>query len=604
MPSKYKWDNSNKPNVEGKAGTNAGLGDKMEQMFTRFVQRVFLWVIDFLSDRLVDIFDTQMKILRPGMERATAGMFPHLRQIKGMPPFFYQFLDAVEKEQGETSFFTKLFVMYATVRGIVFGGLQPYSDLANQWALNNIRTWLPDANTASFMRYIGLLDEQPYKNILGGLGVPDGLQPKLLELARKIPNIGEIIQGRWRGVISEQEFTSLLKRQGFDDKAISLYKELSINIPPISDLLVMLRREAFQDEVASKYGYDEEYPTAINEYLQKQGYDPKWGKMYYRSAWTVPSPTMAFEMLHRGLIDQSTLDDILKIADYPPFWRKKISDISYHVLTRVDLRRLLQAGMIDREKAYKTYKEMGYRDEDAELLTEFALQGITQDERDLTKTDILNLYEEGLIDRGETASDLIKMGYDSDEAESILRLADVNIAKAARVDLINFTKEKFLAKKVDANGARSELTQLGLKSQSVDRYILNWERSVEIEAALPGLADIKKWYLLGYFGEPKLREYLKQHRHTDDNIALYVRMLNDQKEESEPEPPTPPPPSTGPADRLPSITDIKRWYLTDLITETRLRDYLARHNYSGADIDLYVRLWTIEKQEASNEQAQ
>lgn len=531
MAGKYRWEGGEKPPIQQGWKPNDSLGVKIETVFLRFAQRVILWALDFISDRLVDVFDQSMKILRPGMERATVGVFPHLKQIKGMPSFFYQMMDAIEKEQGETSFFTKLIVMYATVRGIIFGGLQPYADLANQYALNQVRTWIPDVATTSFLYRIGQIDATAYNNILGGLGVPDGLKPRMLELSRNLPTTGESIAGLWRNVYTEQEFRDLLKRSGHDPKDIELYIELSKNIPPLSDLIRFLVRDAFNDDASRRYGYDEDFPQEINEHFARQGFNPDWAKRYWRAHWDLPSPTQAYEMLHRGLIDRGDLLTLLKIADYPPFWREKLEKISYNVLTRVDVRRLLQSGLIDRAKALEVYKAMGYTPEDAELLTQFAERGITQDERDLTKTDVLNLYEEGLTDRGVTADNLIKMGYDSQEAESILQLSDVAIAKSARTDLINYTKERFLARKVDEPEARRELSEIGLRVQSVDRYILNWQRATEIEDNLPSVSDAKRWYLGDYINEQQLREYLKLHRHTDANIALYVRELNDKKAE-------------------------------------------------------------------------
>ena len=66
MADKYRWDNTNLPKIEGSWGTNQSLGQKIETMFTRWVQRTFLWLIGFVSDRAVDIFDQSMKILQPG----------------------------------------------------------------------------------------------------------------------------------------------------------------------------------------------------------------------------------------------------------------------------------------------------------------------------------------------------------------------------------------------------------------------------------------------------------------------------------------------------------------------------------------------------------
>jgi hypothetical protein len=85
---------------------------------------------------------------------------------------------------------------------------------------------------------------------------------------------------------------------------------------------------------------------------------------------------------------------------------------------------------------------------------------------------------------------------------------------------------------VDENAARSELSQIGLKAQSVDRYIFNWQRATEVENSVPSLADVRRWYKGDYIDEAKLRSYLTLHRHTSENIDIYVQELNDAKEQA------------------------------------------------------------------------
>jgi hypothetical protein len=529
MATKFQWDNSNLPKQDGKWGNGHSLGEKIEIMFTRFIQRVFLWVIDFFSDRLVDIFDQSMKIMSPGTERATKDIFSYLESIPDMPDFFKSALQSAKTEKGESGFILRATVFFVAVRSIIFGGLEPAQRWANYNADKSFRSWLPDPNSLSTMHRLGLMSDAGYTDAMQKLGVHDKLIPVYEELSRNIPSMGEIIAGRWREKINDADFVSVLKRMGYNDKDIELYKELSNNLPPLQDLIRMLVRDAFNDSASNQYGYDEDFPQEINKFFAQQGYNPDWAKRYWRSHWNLPSPQQGYEMLHRGLISTGDLETLLRISDYPKFWREKLRDISFNVYTRVDVRRLLQAGMLSEAEAFKAYKEQGYDDEKARKLTDFALAGITTDEKDLTKSDVLNLYEEGLTDRDSTAGNLVKMGYDAQEADEILKLSDIAIAKAMRTDLINYTKEKFLAKRIDEGGARSELSQIGLKSQSVDRYIFNWQRATEIESAIPSIADVKRWYAGDYIDESKFREYLTLHRHTQENIDLYVQEINDKK---------------------------------------------------------------------------
>lgn len=529
MATKYHWDNSNLPKPDNQWNNQQSLGQKIETMFARFMQRVFLWVIDFASDRLVDIFDQSMKIMSPGTERATKDIFLYLRTIPDMPDWFKNVMNNAENEKGESGFILRAAVFFVAIRSLIFGGLEPLQRWANYNADKSLHSFLPDPQSLAFMHRIGIMSEEGFTDAMQKLGLHDRLIPVYQELSRQLPNTGEVIAGKWRGTISDTDFNAILKRMGYDDKAIALYYELSNQLPPLQDLIRMLVREAFNDQAAGAYGYDEDFPEEINQFFAKQGYNPDWAKRYWRSHWNLPSPNQGYEMLHRGLITIGDLETLLKISDYPKFWRDKLRDISFNLYTRVDVRRLLQAGMLSDEEAFTAYKEMGYDDEKARKLTDFAIQGISQDERDPTRTDILSLYEEGIIDRSTAAGDLVKMGYDSEEAEQILKLSDVQIAKAMRTDLINYTKEKFLARQVDETQARSELAQIGLKQQSVDRYVMNWQRATEVESAIPSIADVKRWFMGDLITQDELISYLKQLRHTEKNIDLYVRELNNAK---------------------------------------------------------------------------
>ncbi|MBW2638419.1 MAG: hypothetical protein JRC86_13080, partial [Deltaproteobacteria bacterium] len=133
---------------------------------------------------------------------------------------------------------------------------------------------------------------------------------------------------------------------------------------------------------------------------------------------------MGYEMLHRGLISEKELDTLLKTADYPAFWRKRLMLLSYSPYTRVDVRRMYQMGILSKEQVFKAYKDIGYDDEHAENLTKFTVAGASTSERDLTKSEILKGYRYKLLDAAETKDALIKMGYDETEAEYYITLED------------------------------------------------------------------------------------------------------------------------------------------------------------------------------------
>ncbi len=591
------------PTLDPIWSSSDSLGVKIEKVFTRFAQRVILWGFQFFAELMVHIFDASMKILQPGMTRMTKPFVDELKRTQGVPDWLKNLVTSIEAEQGESKVLGQIALFASMIVGPISGGFSPMGRVFSYGIDKNLRSARPTINEATELWRRGFLDDKTYNIIKEDMGIPNEVATALNGMMSSDVNPNDLIVGFWRGLFSETEFRQRLSRVGVPGQYHDLWVEKTKIIPGINDLIRMMVREAFNDATSAQFGYDDDYPRDIDKFLPMIGLNADWGKRFWRAHWTLPSPTQAYEMLHRSLISQDDLLLLLKTADYPSFWRDKLMKISYNVLTRIDVRRLLQAGIIDSEKARNTYLEMGYKPDDAQLLTDFAVQGISQDEKDLTKTDILNLYEEGLTTREATSANLIKMGYDSQEADEILKLSDVAIAKAARTDIINYVKERYQARQIDKLAAQGELSQAGLTQRSVDRYLLAWDRVNQADVSVPSVGDIRRWFLADYISELQLREYLKLHKHTPANIDIYVKEITDQKKrlealKKEPEEALPEAVPT-----QPTVTDSRTWYLKDLITEQQLRYYLLARGYSEGDVDLYVEDANLRKLKAINEQA-
>ena len=514
------------PNVDAKIGGNVGLADRIENTLTRVIQNVMRWSWDFIGELLVNVIDYGFKILKPGMLRMFNPLFDEVLKDEAYPPMLKTLINNARKEEGEAAVLGLVTMALSLVLGVFSGGLAPMGRRLEHVADVIVRSYVPGPNDLSLYKRLGLITDQVYQKAMWNNGVPEDFRVMIEEMSRNLPTTGEMIQGRWRGAVTDAEFAAYTKRMGYDEKGLAVFNALSKQLPGMSDLIHFMVREAFNDATSNKFGYDADYPGALDPYLKQLGFDPDWGKRFWRAHWVLPSPTQAYEMLHRGLIDAATLSELLKTSDYPEFWRDKLEKISYNTYTRVDVRRLMQAGTLSYDEGLQAYKDMGYTEEKARKLTDFAAAGITQDERDLTRTDIINMYEDNLIDRGAAASALVKMGYDGAEAEDILKLADLNIAKANRTDAINYVKERYVAYKIDRNGAANELAQAGLKVQGVERYLLAWDRSMESAEKIPSPADAKRFYLSDLIDELGYRDLMKQNGYSAKNIELYVSLAN------------------------------------------------------------------------------
>jgi hypothetical protein len=520
------------PPVQGGWNNNDSFGVKVEKMLTRWVQNLFVWGAEWGAEMLVQIFDASMKILKPGMMRM---FMPYLKKItstQGIPQDIKDMVNRVEQEEGEAGAVGVGALVVIIIYQVVQAALAPVSNLVTQATNKVIPNALIPPTMAGVLYLRGRLSEAEYEQVMKSNGWDERGMRENLAFVEQLPSIYEGLEFYRRGEWNEQDFLYHAKQLGISASNAIAYEKLSKQIPGISDLIRFMVRDAFNDGASSRFGYDDDYPSEIDKYLPVLGFDKDWGKRFWRAHWQLPSPSMGYEMLHRGIIDIDTLDELLKISDYPSYWREKLIKMSYNNLTRVDLRRLLQAGMIDRDKAKKTYLAMGYNDEDAELLTDFALKGISNDERDLTKSEIVGMYVDGLMDGGDVRASLVKMGYDTQEADQILKQADFDIAKAARVDEVNYAREMFMADKMSRAEAQGKLANAGLKGNAIDRHLLAWERAKESDVKGLSLADMRRMYPKKLITEAEFRDALKKMKYDQKSIDLLVKEANQDMEES------------------------------------------------------------------------
>jgi len=243
----------------------------------------------------------------------------------------------------------------------------------------------------------------------------------------------DIFRAYYRGFIDRQLAGELLQELGYSPGLSDLLLKLSENIPPLSDITRMAVREAWRDETAQKWGYDEDFPDIVSTYVQKLGYDPDWAKRYWRAHWELPSVTMGIDMVHKGVITPDEFKDLLRIADYPAGWRDRISQVIYEPFTRVDIRRMYGMGILSYDDVVKEYKKLGYDDWHATKLADFTVKYEAHDTetkpeqyRQLTVGLLQKAYLKGLITRDELYNRLLELKYEPDEAKLIADLTDLS----------------------------------------------------------------------------------------------------------------------------------------------------------------------------------
>jgi hypothetical protein len=305
------------------------------------------------------------------------------------------------------------------------------------------------------------------------------------------------------------EHDDMLLQQGYTQQQVEMIRSLYPYIPSVPDLVRMAVRDTWNEPIVRKYGYDEDFPAAYVYWCLKQGLTPEWALRYWRAHWELPSPTMGYEMYQRGIITRQELEELLRIADYPRYWRDKMIEIAYTPITRVDIRRLYQTGVIKtHEELVKRYKDIGYSPENAELLAKFTEKMYSTKEKDLTRADVLGLYADGILDASEAKDELLKMGYDEDEAELLVERQTLRLIKQARANELARVKEEYLKGLKPEPQIMSELISMGYTTAEVARYMRRWATDRAKAAPVPSVDDLIRFRQHGVITDDQLRTEL------------------------------------------------------------------------------------------------
>ncbi len=327
-----------------------------------------------------------------------------------------------------------------------------------------------------------------------------------------------------RGIISKDEHDLRLYQQGWDTKQIEQIRSLYPYIPNPPDLVRMAVREAWAEDYAQKWGSDKDYPKEFEQWAGKQGMSPYWSQRFWRAHWEIPSSMQGFEMLQRGVITRPELEQLLKAMDIMPGWREKLLQISFLPLTRVDVRRMYQVGVLTREEVFQSYKELGYDNKNAERMTEFTVRYTSEAERDLTKADILAVYQRGMVDYESTKALLVNMGYDPNEADVLIAKIDYDLAKKEKDTILKNIAKAYKKGILSATDVYSRTSQIGMERIETERLILQWDLETQDSYTAISRIDLDKLFKAKKIDETTYRQELTNMLYAQKHIEWLVEL--------------------------------------------------------------------------------
>jgi hypothetical protein len=180
-------------------------------------------------------------------------------------------------------------------------------------------------------------------------------------------------------------------------------------------------------------------PQGYIDAMKQWGISQDWTEKIWAAHWSLPGLQDTFDMYHRGIITLDQLNIYFALTDILPFFRDKLINLNYSLITRVDIRRMYSVGVFNETDVYNAYLKLGYNSENAQKLTQFTVLHERQSEQPakvrikaLTETMVIKAYKEKLISHNDAITRLGQIGYLANDAELILEL-ETQVASIGKV---------------------------------------------------------------------------------------------------------------------------------------------------------------------------
>ena len=332
-----------------------------------------------------------------------------------------------------------------------------------------------------------------------------------------------------RGFISPDVFADKLRILGLAPDDIELAEKLSMQLPPIGDLIRMVVRDTFEPDVVEEGKLSEGFEQFPIEFAEQQGINPYWSEKYWQAHWELPSLNQGFEMLHRGKIDQAQLIALFKAADLAPGYWEPMQEIAFRPFSRVDVRRMHLFGVLDESQVLTSYLDLGYDQEKAQALTDFTIAYNDSSkkvekvkERDLTKSDIIGMYNDGLVETSAALAYLIDLGFSDAEATVLIEREDLQAeVKERKADIQNVIDQAKI-KAITYEEAQDRLAGLDLTRTETNKALSALARASQTRTKTPSKSDLDNWLGLNLITSGDYAEELRTLGYADRYVSLYV----------------------------------------------------------------------------------
>jgi hypothetical protein len=334
-----------------------------------------------------------------------------------------------------------------------------------------------------------------------------------------------------RGDITESQLDNRLAELGFTAERRSELKKLAVRIPPLQDVIRYMGKEAFEPDMIGLFGLMADYPAEAEEWAAKQGLDKRWAAAEWVSHWKDLGIEFMLSALHRGI----------KLSDGTPIDFKFLDRYMGLIEIPPKLREIVV------KTAYSPY----------------------------TRVDVRRMYALGVLDENQVMQSYRDIGYDEEHATNLTKFTILDVEKEQKSLTRSDIESGFKDGDLTVFEAVSYLKDIGYKEDFANYLIYRADLVKQRSERQSKIDYIREHFTGNLIPENQARNDLLALGVTvakaNDYISQWkVVILKNAK--------------------LPSKTDLDKFFRQKLINESQYKEEMARLGYNEKYTTLYFDL--------------
>lgn len=364
---------------------------------------------------------------------------------------------------------------------------------------------LPSVQEIWELKNRGIVSLQVAINMLERAGFETGWAEALMQLAHAEMTLPEIAAMWNRSIVDTDTAVQLGARAGYSETQVQRALELGGEPLPAGDLSEAYRR-GFIDlarynrgiiqgplrnewfDVLEKLQFHRMSPVDAADAINQGHMSPETGKRIahehglnpddfvtlIETAGAPPGVDFATEALNRGFIDESQFTAMFLESRIKNRYGPLLLRMRTRLIPQETARLAYREGVYSREDALRTLLAHGFTPDDAATL--LAIEDSRQDEstKELTRAQIVQMYDEQILDADTTRQLLTGLGYSPANVDLMMALAEVKRVQRFVTAAITRVRSAYLTGKIDENEVGIQLDALAVPSAQREELLAIW----------------------------------------------------------------------------------------------------------------------------------